>query len=701
MSLPRFSSLFEHTRPFVIGVLSLAVVAAGFNMTGPLLGEIDAPPHILFPTVNPQHKHARALLNNAMGYLAPECGIKDVSSGYPVEGWNNEPDRELGLRSFTQLTAIGEWTELLANVVAGNADSPYLTREQALSDLQQVVRSLLQDQRDPKASAKGLLANFLNLAQGKRMGPLGWVAEKKQFIEKFGDKDGSAIWEALCAKGWLSPQANGREAAIMRNAAYGADFFNGPLAQYSDQVRKDAIMALLDQRTVTIVFGDNVNLSTSVATAIGALMSPDLRGNPAIHQIRKEMEQFLENQREGYSFLYDNKMGLFYFGWDAGRNRLLGWEDAEGNLRPGHMDYMVNEFRGPTAFVVMRYGLPETAFANLGFTMKPYRLADRRDLHVLSPWEGSAFQGFGLSLSVADGGYRSWHVLLKHLVEVEIDYSRRHQLPGFLSESYVGEGARYTGDVGIPDIAVNSSPRITHVASLYTLGVAYTIAPSEVEQFLEENWATISTLLTNHGPWEGFDIRKQKPVRIQTTAHTLSLVLGLLGTGPGNMMRYLDSKGLHPKLKEIYKPGERVDLLSGNNNCFAWDVGGSKLQSERGTGEFNVNGVQVKQLGVAFVSNKQGMNLSNGLLTLRYRSSRPLLRAKIQLKTESRESLLPIELFVRLPQTDDREQEIQVTLPATVGLSQIKEAVLECDPAEANGNVHLSITHFQFTPFSS
>jgi hypothetical protein len=700
MSLPRFSGLFANARPLIIGVLSLAMIGAGFNMTGPLMGEIDTPPHILFPTVNQQHKHARALLNNAMGYLAPECGIKDASSGYPVEGWNNEPDRELGLRSFTQLTAIGEWAELLANVVAGNADSRYLSREQALSDLQQLVKSLLQDQRDPKASAKGLLANFLNLAQDKRMGPLGWIAEKKQFIEKFGE-DGNAIWQALSAKGWLSPQPNDREAAIVRSAAYGADFFDGPLAPYSDQVRKDEIMALLDQRTVTIVFGDNVNLSASLATAIGALMSPDIRRDSAVCRIRKDLEQFLENQKEGYSFLYDNKVGLFYFGWDAGRNRLLGWEDAEGNLRPGHMDYMVNEFRGPTAFVIMRYGLPETAFANLGFTMKPYRLADRRNVHVLSPWEGSAFQGLGLGLSVADGGYRSWHVLLKHLVEVEIDYSRRHQLPGFLSESYVGEGARYTGDVGIPEIAVNSSPRITHVASLYTLGVAYAVAPSEVERFLEENWATISTLLTNHGPWEGFDIKKRKPVRIQTTAHTLSLILGLLGTGPVNMMRYLDSNGLHPRLKEIYKPGENVDLLSENNNCFAWDVGGSKLRSERGVDGFNVNGVQIKQLGVAFVSKRQGMNLSNGMLTVRYRSNRPLARAKIQLKTESKDSLLPIELFISLGQTDGREQEIQFTLPATVGLSQIKEAVLECDPAGANGSVDLSITHFQFTPFSS
>ena len=70
------------------------------------------------------------------------------------------------------------------------------------------------------------------------------------------------------------------------------------------------------------------------------------------------------------------------------------------------------------------------------------------------------------------------------MVDIEIDYAARKGLPGFLSESYTGDGAQYTGDVGIPEITVNPKPRITDVGSLYTLGVAYTIAPEKVERFL-------------------------------------------------------------------------------------------------------------------------------------------------------------------------------------------------------------------------
>ena len=466
-------------------------------------------------------------------------------------------------------------------------------------------------------------------------------------------------------------------------------------------------MAILDRRPVTIVFGDNANLSTSLATAIGTLLAPAVRDNPGVDELRKDMERFLDNQQEGYSFLYDAEAGLFSFGWDADRDRFFDWRDGEGHLRTVHMDYLVNEFRGPTAFAIMRYGLPTEAFAGLGFTMKPYRLENGDEVHVLAPWEGSAFQALGLGLSVADGGYRGWNVLLKNMVQVEIDYSRRHGLPGFLSECYVGDGARYTGDVGIPDIAVNPKPRLTHVASLYTLGVAYAVDPDGVERFLADNWTTISSLLTDHGPWEGFDARRKEPVRVQTSAHTLSLILGLLGTGQDDLMRYLESRGLHDRLQELYRKGADADLLAGGNRFFAWDVGGAALQSERGPGGLHVRGAGVKELGVAFVSpRREGVNLSNGTLRFRYRSGEPLGRAKIQLKPAAPPAggaaggaRLPIELQLRLERTGGEEAEVRITLPATVGLARIREAVLVGVPAGAGGAVDLTVTGFEFTPY--
>ena len=319
--------------------------------------------------------------------------------------------------------------------------TPYLSREQALNALANLVKSLRHDQHDPNLSAKGLLGNFLDLATGKRLGPLASDVEKHKIIDAFGPEKGEAIWKALTEKGWIIPRNNDREADIVRGAKYGSDHFDGPLAPYSDPATRQKIMAILDQRVVMVVFGDNANLSASVAKTIGALLVPELKENPVAGQIRRELEQFLEDQRDGYTHLYDPKVGLFYFGWDATKDRLFGWEDLHGNWTTGHMDYLVNEFRAPATFVVLRFGLPIDAIKNLGFKMKPYRMTDGRDLYTLAPWEGSAFQAMGLGLWLGELENPSWRTLLQNFVAIEIDFATRKGLPGFLSESYTGRGA--------------------------------------------------------------------------------------------------------------------------------------------------------------------------------------------------------------------------------------------------------------------
>ena len=95
-----------------------------------------------FPTVRPEHRHVRDLLASAMRYLAPENQMVDPISGYPFEGWNQDPAKGLYLRSFTQLTAIGQYMELLATIAAGTCDTPYLSRKQALASLAHLVKSL-------------------------------------------------------------------------------------------------------------------------------------------------------------------------------------------------------------------------------------------------------------------------------------------------------------------------------------------------------------------------------------------------------------------------------------------------------------------------------------------------------------------------------------------------------------------------------
>ncbi len=656
-----------------------------------------------FPTIPPEHPHARKLLDNALRYVDPANKIVDPVSGYPVEGWNQDPAKGLFLRSFTQLTAIGQYMELLANVVAGRADTPTLSREEAARQLAKLVATLRADQADPSLAAKGLLGNFLDVATGKRLGPLASDVDKARVLEAFGPGRGQQLWLALQAAGWISPRNKDTEAEVRRGARYGYEYFDGPLAPFADPATRTKVMALLDRRVVMVIFGDNSNLSASVAKTAGALLTPEIKDRPDLAAIRRDLDSFLESQKDGYAHLYDARQGLFYFGWDATKDRLFGWEDPQGNWATGHMDYLVNEFRGPATFIAVRFGLPADAIANLGFKMKRYQPGAGDPVYVLAPWEGSAFQALGLSLSMGEPRRTGWRELLGNVVAVEVDFADRKDLPGFLSESYTGDGVQYTGSVGIPEITVSPRPRITDAASLYTLGVAYSAAPERVERFLAARWDTVSTLLTDHGPWEGYNVARREPIRFQTTAHTLALTLGLIGQGSADMERYLGSRGDLSKLAAFFRPASTaVDLLADDSRPFAWTTKGASIRSDREGPWFQVQGQDLKEFGLAFVPGKaDGVDLSGTVMTLAYRTTTPIGPALLALKAKPgapEPGLIPREIALNLEIGEDGDHVIRVPLPATPGLARIKEVVLTHGPDPAGRPVNLRITRLRFDP---
>src|SRR5208337_1130221 len=102
----------------------------------------------------------------------------------------------------------------------------------------------------------------------------------------------AAIWKALEVKGWIILRSNNLEADIVRSAKYGSDHFDGPLAPFGDNATKQKIMDILDQRVVMVVFIDNANLSAA-AKSIGALLSPGIKDQAEIPELRRELERFL------------------------------------------------------------------------------------------------------------------------------------------------------------------------------------------------------------------------------------------------------------------------------------------------------------------------------------------------------------------------------------------------------------------------
>jgi len=656
------------------------------------------------PNVPHGHPHMRRLLDNAFQYVNPAHGIIDPLSGYPVEGWNQEPDKGLFLRSLTQLTAIGAWIELLANVAAGQADNPYVSRQAALDGLARTLETLLADQQDPTLAAKGLLVNFLSIEGGKRSGPLLESIERAGFTETFGERESDAIWLALVQKGWLQEEDNGRKGRIRRGDQYGTAHFDGPLAPYAEESLRSRILGLLDQRVRTIIFGDNANLTASLAKAAGALLGPEVRDHPMAVALREQIERFIEGQGEGYAHLLDPKTGTFVFGWDATADRFVGWEDGQGNWVTGQMNYFINEFRGPWTFVVLRYGLPEATIRNAGFKIQPYRRGDGSDSHALAAWDGSAFQLLGLSLFMQESRNPGWRQSLKAVVDSELDFSDRNGLPGLLSEAYSGNGTEYTGLIGIPELAVTDKPLITDAPSLYALGVAYAIAPEKLEQFLERHWPRISGLFTPHGPWEGWKMSEARVIPYQTTVHTLALILGGIDTAQENMRRYLEAKGLQGQLAALYAPGDRLSLLAQENEVVPWTSDQSPLDFQRGEGTCRFASHLKGTGGVAFIAPAgRTLNLSNGRLVIRYSSETELKDASISFKRAKDDPIpppaIPIEIFTRIKQAQG--DEVEIILPATPALNGIKEVALTFGRAGRETPVDLTLLGFDFIPFDA
>jgi hypothetical protein len=504
-------------------------------------------------------------------------------------------------------------------------------------------------------------------------------------------------------KGWLQEEDGGRKAKIRRGPGFGAAHFDGPLAAFAQEPTRSAIMGLLDRRALTIVFGDNANLAAALARSVGALLHPEVRDEPRVAALRASIERFIAAQREGYAHLLDPRTGTFAFGWDASADRFMGWGDGHGGWVTGQMNYFINEFRGPWTFVVLRHGLPLGTIRNAGLKIKPYRDGDGTDRYALAAWEGSAFQLLGLSLFMQERASPGWWRSLEALVDIELDYSTRHGLPGLLSEAYSGKGTEYTGLIGIPDLAVTEHPLNIRSPSLYSLGVAYSIAPKRVEGFLAAHWPTISGLLTDHGPWEGWSQATGTIVRYQTTAHTLSLILGGLGTAQDNMRRYLEAHALLAPLHDLYRSGDRLDLLAGENRALPWSADGGAIEFARDGAGWRFAATLDGAGGIAFVLPEgRTASLSNGRLKLGYRSPSGLAQAAISFKRAKDDPLppptIPVEIF---PRFERRPQgELEIVLPATPALSGIQEVVLTFGRPGERTPVDLSIGAFAFEPFA-
>jgi len=330
-------------------------------------------------------------------------------------------------------------------------------------------------------------------------------------------------------------------------------------------------------------------------------------------------------------------------------------------------------------------------------------MSDGRDCYTLATWHGSAFQSLGLTSFMQEPQFGGWRKNLENTVDIELDYAGRLGNPGFLTESYSGNGVEYTGDVGIHDIAVTDHERITDAPSLYTLGMAYMYAPEKTEAFLESNWDNVTKLFTDHGPWEGYKTTEDKVIEFQTSAHTLSLILGGIGSGHENMKRYLEAYGLMEALVEFSLPGAAVNLLGEDVEWLAWTSAGDQLVPLREKNSFQMRGDKVRTGGITIkVPEKEGISLSNGILEIRYRAAQPVAHGIVTLKRVPGLPIKPMvfenEIYTRFDVAVGHENTIRIPMPGTPGLQNIKEIILVYGDDKIVAPVDLTITGFEFVP---
>jgi hypothetical protein len=231
--------------------------------------------------------------------------------------------------------------------------------------------------------------------------------------------------------------------------------------------------------------------------------------------------------------------------------------------------------------------------------------------------------------------------------------------------------------LGLPDLAVSQEARQTTAPSLYTLGTAYQIAPEKVGEFVRQHDAVISSLFTDHGPWEGYEVDRQEAIEFQTAAHTLSLILGGLGHGPVNMQRYLQANDLSERVNALYHYGSPQNLLATDMGITPWASDGAPISATREGDALALRSESAGMSGVVFtMPGGTPVSLAGGILTIRYQTARNIENILIIPKGPRQlpAGVIPIEIQTRFAATSLGV--LRIPLPPTASLSEIQRVEL-------------------------
>jgi|GEM_PF-2206427 len=430
-----------------------------------------------------------SLITQNLDFFKDDVGI-DTASGLPLDFLNimemPNPDPSAPPSTYpmpvgyTQPTAIGFYVEILAQIALGQITTPNISKADALTRLEKAISSL--ETIQTSLGYKGLIP-FVNLKQGMTI--------------------------MIPPTDPMPPQ-----------------MINAPYSPYSS----------------TIGFGDNANLSQSIAAAVGLLENGTFSGADLARAtaLISRFETILTKQAEGFSAFYDHGAKLFYASYDTGSRTFQN-----------HIDRLFNEFRSGVAFVIAKYSLPKDAWDNLTLTRRTYTDSKGNEVENFVPYDGGAFQMLWPLLHAPELDFPEMKQALFNFLYSQADFAVQAKLPGLLSASFIPNGD-YSGKIGLEAASETSDALRQDVVSLYALASAYSIDPHFVLAWLKEIKAAFPALLGPYGLYDSITASGAIGKRYYAIDQA-SLVLGLSGQGAAGMKNYLEKRSLKTGFDSLYQ----------------------------------------------------------------------------------------------------------------------------------------------------
>ncbi len=232
----------------------------------------------------------------------------------------------------------------------------------------------------------------------------------------------------------------------------------------------------------------------------------------------------------------------------------------------------------------------------------------------------------------------------------------------------------YAGGAGIGELAVNTANLDETAASVYTLGAAHMLRPTQIENLLvnEILLKRGHDLITAHGLWEGYDVGtgQQGAITEQVASNIFTFLLGLAGKGPDQMAVYLADKGYYNRLASFYTSAAGNIHAQSNAICIG-NADGSGLSCPSPKLGLPLT-VSKPNFAVFFIlNNGTTFPVNANKLTLQYSSNTAFTSGDIQFKPNNSGAINLTLGGLKFENTNGQIREITIGLPPNVLLKNV------------------------------